>query len=271
MPDQNSQPTQYDSLATAYDLIWQVPAVRPLLPLLTSTIQSLGSFEGASVLDLACGTGIGLRVLRSLGATRLVGVDLSPQMLEVARETVPGATLHAGDCSGPLQDQGLDLDADGGGGGFDVVLGLWLLNYCPSAAELRGMWANAARWLRPGGHFVGVVENHDVALPASVATMRYGGMMSDVRDLDNGQGWSLHVAFDTQPVVEFDAFRLKPEILEREAAAAGFGEIRYSRPGWEDVRQAISEGIGGEEGKDEAWWTELIEAPPNYVIVTQKL
>ena len=130
-------------LATDYDLVWQVPAVRPLLPLLTSTIKASGSYEGASVLDLACGTGIGLRLLKSLGASKLVGVDISPGMLEIAKVTVPDITVHAADCSKPLDHLGLEPAS------FDVVLGFWLLNYCPSSVEIYGMWTNIARYLKP--------------------------------------------------------------------------------------------------------------------------
>lgn len=61
-------PTPYDSFATSYDKIWHIPGIRPLLPLLTNTLGSRGPLEGAAVLDFACGTGIGLRVARSLGA-----------------------------------------------------------------------------------------------------------------------------------------------------------------------------------------------------------
>ncbi|KAH6871601.1 S-adenosyl-L-methionine-dependent methyltransferase [Thelonectria olida] len=252
---------QYDALATSYDLVWQVPAVRPLLPLLTATIKAECLTNEGSVLDLACGTGIGLRILKSLGASRLVGVDISPQMLEIAKATVPGITTHVADCSKPLDHLGLEPAS------FDVVLGFWLLNYCPSSTEMDGMWANITRYLKPGGKFVGIIENHDVALPVSVETPKYGGTMSEVKELDNGQGWSVHVAFETDPRIEFDAFRLKRDVLEKSATIAGFGAIEYREPTWENIEQAISDGIDQE---DKAWWTELIDIPPNYVIVSQK-
>ncbi|KAH8892889.1 S-adenosyl-L-methionine-dependent methyltransferase [Thozetella sp. PMI_491] len=264
MADQDPLPTQYDSLATAYDLVWQVPAVRPLFPLLTSTLQAHGPYTGASVLDLACGTGIGLRLMRSLGASELVGVDISPQMLDMARATTPDVALHQADCTKPLDHLGLRPAS------FDVVLGMWLLNYCPSSAELRGMLANIATYLKPGGRFVGIIENHDIPHPACVADFKYGAMESNVQELANGEGWGVHVAFQTVPKIEFDAFRMKPAILEAEAAAAGLAELEYSKPGLTEVRQVIGEGIGGEEGKSEDWWSALLEEPPNYVLMAVK-
>jgi ubiquinone/menaquinone biosynthesis C-methylase UbiE len=51
------------------------------------------------VLDVACGTGIVARLAlrRSGGAAKVVGVDVSPPMLEVAREIAPEIDWRAGD------------------------------------------------------------------------------------------------------------------------------------------------------------------------------
>ncbi|KAI3393654.1 hypothetical protein diail_3834 [Diaporthe ilicicola] len=254
--------TQYDALATSYDLVWQTPAVRPLLPLLKSKLSTLGPLTGSSVLDLACGTGIGLRLVRSLGASKLVGVDISPQMLEIARPTLPHAELHAADCSRPLDKLGLDP------GSFDVVLGFWLLNYCPSSAEMRGMWANVAAHLKPGGRFVGIIENHDIVHPVGVQSFKYGCEESDVLALENGQGWRLHVEFQTEPKIEFDAFRLKKEVLESEAKNAAMGDITYDVPAMEHVRESARH--GDKEYKDD-WWNDLLNEPPNFVITSRKV
>ncbi|KAH8680776.1 S-adenosyl-L-methionine-dependent methyltransferase [Xylariales sp. PMI_506] len=256
--------TQYDAFATSYDLLWRVPAVRPLLPLLITKLSSIGPFTNASGLDLACGTGLGLRLLRAQGASELVGVDLSPQMLEVAKNTTQSAILHLADCTKPLDHLGLQP------GSFDVVLGMWLLNYCPSSVELGGMWANIATYLKPGGKFVGIIENHDIVHPTSVRDFKYGAKESDVKELANGQGWSVHVAFQTKFPIEFDAFRLRKEILESEAAKVGMVDIEYSKPQWNEVKQVMSEGFGGEDGKAEAWWAELVDEAPNLVLTATK-
>lgn len=253
--------TQYDALATAYDLVWKTPAVKPLLPLLKSTISSLGPSKGSSVLDLACGTGIGLRLMQSFGASKLVGVDISAQMLEIAGSTIPEAALHAADCSKPLDR--LELEP----GSFDVVLGFWLLNYCPSSAEMRGMWANIATYLKPGGRFVGIIENHDIVHPIGVQSFKYGCRESDVSVLENGQGWSLHVEFQTEPEIKFDAFRLKKEILELEAKNAGLDEMMYHTPTLEHIKEFEGE---GDQLYEEGWWNDLLVEPPNFVIVAQK-
>ena len=54
------------------------------------TIDRLGLQPGDSVLDVGCGTGLSLPLIRvRIGAAgRLIGVDVSPDMLKIARERV---------------------------------------------------------------------------------------------------------------------------------------------------------------------------------------
>jgi ubiquinone/menaquinone biosynthesis C-methylase UbiE len=88
------------------------PLFRPWAESLLDDVQ-LG--PGDRVLDIACGTGIVARLARErLGATgRVVGIDLNPQMLEVARRVAPTVDWWQGDAGAlPLGDN----DA------FDVVL-----------------------------------------------------------------------------------------------------------------------------------------------------
>lgn len=263
MADADTPKPQYDAFATSYDLVWTTPAVEVLLPLLKSTISSLGSFSGSSILDLACGTGIGLRLMRAAGATKLVGVDISPQMLEIAKTTTPGAVFHTADCSKPLDNLGLEPQ------GYDVVLGFWLLNQCPSSIEMRGMWDNIATYLKPGGKFVGIVENHDIVHPIGMQSFKYGAMETKVSELENGQGWTDHVEFQTEPKVELDGLRLRKEILESEAENAGMGEIIYHAPGIEHAKE--TEHSGDTTSREGDWWDDLLNEPPNFVIVAQKV
>src|ERR1700758_879117 len=45
-----------------------------------------GPLEGKRILDLGCGEGYCSRMLRQRGASDILGVDLSPRMIELARE-----------------------------------------------------------------------------------------------------------------------------------------------------------------------------------------
>lgn len=83
--------------------------VGPLfLPWAGSILDDVELAAGDRVLDVACGTGIVARVAKErLGeAGKVVGVDLNPTMLGVARDVAPGIDWREGDaCALPLHDK----------------------------------------------------------------------------------------------------------------------------------------------------------------------
>ncbi|AHI22412.1 class I SAM-dependent methyltransferase [Corynebacterium vitaeruminis] len=66
--------------------------------------------SGPRALDVGCGSGFLSRVLDDLGAA-VTGIDLSEQMLEIAREHSPGIEFHRGDAVDPAVSSGFDLVA----------------------------------------------------------------------------------------------------------------------------------------------------------------
>ena len=251
----------YDSVAGDYDIIWNVPAVKILFPLLDTNLKRLGPWTGASVIDMACGTGIGLREMKKLGAKKLVGIDISSEMLAVAQQTSgpdAGFELHHADCSKSLDHLGLEK------GSFDLIIGMWLLNYPETTEQMAGMWENIATYLKPKGKFVGIIQNQETYHPTSMQDKweAYGAQETNVEPLPSGDGVKMHVEFNTEPKVEFDTFVLSTEIFETAAKKAGMTDIQYIRPG-EEVKAEV-------EGKDDAWWKELLEEYPNQLVIATK-
>ncbi|WP_231394880.1 trans-aconitate 2-methyltransferase [Micromonospora sp. CNB394] len=93
----------------------------------------------ASLLDVACGTGLHLEHLRAHFAA-VTGVDLSVEMLARAGRRVPGVTLHEGDM------RELDL-----GAAFDVLVCLFAVPHLRCTDELDRTVARLAAHLTPGG------------------------------------------------------------------------------------------------------------------------
>jgi SAM-dependent methyltransferase len=174
---------EYAHIAEEYAASKRIPprlmVERPTL------IALLGDVAGHSVLDLACGDGTYSRMAAELGATRVVGVDVSEAMIHLAREAAGKAAGGGGAGHGPglagtphqcdessgcsitymvadalkLQEQAPKLVARGPNAGFDVVLCAYLFNYARTAAELAAMARSAFACTRPGGRCVGMNDN----------------------------------------------------------------------------------------------------------------
>ncbi|GAA1974699.1 class I SAM-dependent methyltransferase [Kitasatospora viridis] len=94
---------------------------------------------GAPVADLGCGPGHVAGWLAAAGA-RVVGVDLSPAMVELAGAAHPAAEFRVGDlCGLPAAD-----------GEFGAAVVLYSVIHL-TADELGGAFAELHRVLRPGG------------------------------------------------------------------------------------------------------------------------
>src|SRR5580704_18299042 len=90
----------------------------------------LDELPAGTALDAACGTGRHAAYLSSLGHA-VIGVDICPQMLEVARAKVGGADFREGELHQlPVADQSVDL----------VVCAL-----CPSTRRTSGRSRTGAR------------------------------------------------------------------------------------------------------------------------------
>ena len=107
--------------------------------ILRHEIARAGGADGASFLDVACGTGAHIPHLRF--AYNIEGMDLDPGMLEVAREKNPGIVFHHGDMTS------FDL-----GKTFDVVACLFSsIAYTRTPDRLIASINAMAKHLKPSG------------------------------------------------------------------------------------------------------------------------
>ncbi len=113
--------------------------------LIAEAIERAGVKSAAEVIDLGCGTGLcGLKVRAMAG--RMVGVDLSPKMIEKARERNIYDELVAGDLMDVLRQRRGDVD---------LILAADVFVY---VGELAGVYAAAKAALRVGGVLAFTVE-----------------------------------------------------------------------------------------------------------------
>lgn len=98
-------------------------------------------------LDFGCGIG---RVTRPLAAhfARVTGMDISPSMVEAAREYAAKAPAHGGECE-YVVNSGTKLD-DIDDATFDLIYSAITLQHIPTTAAL-GYLKEFVRVLKPGG------------------------------------------------------------------------------------------------------------------------
>mgnify|MGYP001191697105 CR=1 FL=1 len=141
MPDQTSPADQFSALALEYDRTQELPFVRYLET--PGVLPVIGDVTGRSVLDVGCGSGLYTRLLKRMGARRVVGLDRSAGMVDHARAVERDAPLGV---EYVLRDA-----ADTAGlGPFDLVFGAYVLPYADTVAHLRSMCAGLAAALAPG-------------------------------------------------------------------------------------------------------------------------
>ena len=106
-------------------------------PLFEEVLHRLGVGTGTRLLDIGCGSGYAAAMAAALGAT-VTGIDITPELIEIARERVPNAHFLV---------RGMDA-LPFGDGSFDTAVGFNAFQFAddPAAAA-----REAARVVRPGG------------------------------------------------------------------------------------------------------------------------
>lgn len=152
------------------------------------------------VLDLACGTGDLAERSAALGA-RVVGLDLTPRMLNLARQRKPNSQLVAADmCDLPIADTAFSV----------VTVGYGLRNVPDLPAALREIH----RVLKPGGRLCAL--DFDKPESAFVRAI-YLGYLNVV---GGALGWVLHRDPDT--------YRYIPASIKRYPGARGVVKLMES-------------------------------------------
>ncbi len=201
----------FDRIAHRYDLVntilsggidggWRRRAAR-----------ATGLKPGGSALDVACGSGKLTAVLSGIAGPRgrVIGLDFSPQMLEIARRDHPGLEFLEGDAlSLPFDDASF--------GAATIAFGLRNLSDPVRGLQemLRIVKANgravALEFVRPPKNLVG-----------SAYRLYLRTMLPAIGGAISGQPAAYRYLSDT-----VDSYR-SPQELQAMAAAAGWADVRY--------------------------------------------
>lgn len=157
---------KYDALAetytehrSAFDNTRQLQELNKLIP------------GNSMVLDIGCGSGLPVARYFVEHGNRVIGIDVSKKMIELARKDVPEAEFHVEDI----------LSSDFKEGSFDLIVSFYCLFHIRKEKQ-KGVFAEIREWLKPGGYtyftlalseytgkdeFDGTVEFDGIPLPYS--------------------------------------------------------------------------------------------------------
>jgi toxoflavin synthase len=186
-------------------------------------LKLAGKVTNKSILDLACGEGIYTRKLKSLGATNILGVDLSAEMIKLAEAEENKNPIG---CKYLVQDA-LSLDKIGD---FDIVVCMYLLNYAQSKDELLKMCEAIFRNLAPNGKLIGFNDNPINKLE-NYANYKEYGFIKQSTIVRNEGDFVRYVIYNPDGTkFSFNNFYWSSKSYEECFLEAGFKNFRWEGP-----------------------------------------
>ncbi|CAF1481000.1 unnamed protein product [Adineta steineri] len=220
---------QYDNIASKYfetDFCASVENYTFRHLMLGPLLDEHGLLTGKRVLDLACGYGLYTRELKALNCAYILGVDISSEMIKLARDIelkdpkgIDYMVVNAKDV--PLPEKP-----------YDLVTACYLLCYARTRGELLEMVRMIYAQLGENKHFIGITDN--VAGDRDVFDNRKYGVFKQVKiPLDEGpipDGTEVFVTFynkQDEPLCTVTNYHLSPRTYEQVFKEAGFRAFRW--------------------------------------------
>ncbi|WAJ36259.1 class I SAM-dependent methyltransferase [Pseudomonas sp. GOM7] len=208
----------YDSIGGLFENFTDTAAQRAVE--VRTLMHMAGDVKGQSVLDLACGYGFFGRELLRKGASRVVGVDISEKMIDLAREE----SRKNGDTIEFHVRNVCNMESFGK---FDMVMAAWLFNYAESLDDMKKMFKAVANNLKPSGRLVAYTVEPDFQLAKGNFT-NYG--VNVLTEEPWAEGFRHQAEFVTTPPSPFTFFRWSREDYEAAMADAGLREVHWQKP-----------------------------------------
>ena len=235
--------TNYDEIAAEYKRAKQQPWRLHVEHF--TLFKLLGDLGGKSVLDLACGEGFYTRFLKRRGAARVVGVDISHGMIDLARREEESHPLGIDYLVQDVKQLVIDEP-------FDVVVAAYLLNYAQTYVQLLEMCAAITRHLKPGCRFVTVNNNPRHGVEHFTSTRKYGFIKRAQGPLVEGTPVD-YVFFLDDGSFAITNYHLSVETHELAFKTAGFRRVTWHDP-------ELSPEIVGDSERQ--YWSDFLAHPP---------
>jgi len=240
----------YDSIAESYtDSVEEEIGNKYVFD--PALIRILGNLQDQKILDLACGDGYFSRKMKGLGASEIIGIDISTGMIKLAqsaeKQNPQGINYQVGDAR-----KLPDIDQ------FDIILGKYLLHYSGSKEEITQMAESIFKNLRPGGRFVGLLPFLDNGLQSDP---KYGFTQEAEKPLEEGDKIKVTIYKDGKPACTFDNNFWRQSTYEIGLKNAGFIDIKWHQ---------LTPNREGIEKFGQEFWQDYIDNPNHIILEATK-
>lgn len=205
----------YDEIAQKYSEA--LKSLKRKYTLENTFLRCLGKVEGKKVLDLACGEGYYSRLLKERGANKVCGIDISPNMLDIARQCEEKKPLG-------IQYQCFNVAEMPKLGEFDIVAAAYLLHYSKTKEELFKICKNIYNNLKPDGKFITMNLNPSQPLQPD---KKYDSTILAAGPLNEGALLEVTLYLDNRKICSFNNYHWQKQTYEVALKEAGFRSINW--------------------------------------------
>ena len=240
---------QYETIGAAFQEARQMPVTAYLEA--PSVLRAAEPIGGKSVIDFACGDGFYTREWKRLGAGKVIGVDLSPEMIELARRQEAAQPMGIEYLVG-------DVSRKNSIGAFDLATAIFLFNYAADVETLAKMIENVAGNLASGGRLVAVVPNPDF-VNGRHDTLAYGYVVEEIAH--GPENIRVRMTFTAPRAFSIKFTQWERTVYERLFAGAGFSKLCWTE---------FSVSDEGREAFGAAFWQATLHNPKSVIVSAVK-
>ncbi len=187
---------QYELIGSKYNITKQQPWRKYIEEYTLNKI--IGDLNNKKILDLACGDGFYTNKFNKQNPKKLIGVDISKEMIKLA--------LDKDTCIPYIVCDVMNLNLNEK---FDIITGIYLLNYAKSEEELDKFVKVIKKHLDDDGTFIGI----NCSTTRDVSDYKKYGFKKIVND-NNTIEWTYYDN-DNDIICKFNNYYLSNKIYER--------------------------------------------------------
>ncbi|NEO40915.1 MAG: alpha/beta fold hydrolase [Moorea sp. SIOASIH] len=245
--------TQYDRVGVIYDQFKGSNEATYAIGEKASFLKALGNIQGKKILDLGCGAGFYTQLLKKKGAAKIVGVDISEEMIRVAREKEEQTQLG-------VEYLVFDVAEMPKLGSFDLVTAVGLFHHAKDRDHLLKIFLRIYNNLAKNGRLIALTANPDF-YPNKSDTSKYGFTPVAEEPMPDGREITMKLNGAKSP------FFIKGYIYNRSIYEWIIKKVGFKNYKWDFNLEIPNSAL---EKYGESYWQDLLINPVMVTLIGEK-